>query len=279
VAKKSNNSSRKGSALPRQPRPPKSAQAKIAAVVAAGALLAAIAPFAQTPLDARAYPIVPPRHTATPSASPSASANPNVLPFGTPLAFVLDGTISSASSKAGQIVQAHLQAPIVVGGVTLAPAGTPAQIKIVDASPASNPDIYGYVDIFVRPMTLPDGRVLPLHAQATHLNVNVSAGHESTVDVEDTIGDIYAPTLLYHIFRKGRNFTLAPGAKINLRTQATIVALGNGAVAIQTPMPLAIDQDTPRSSFRAMPMATVNPSYRPPLPTPRDALTPGPLPT
>lgn len=249
-------------------------------MIAAGALLAAIAPFAQAPLTARAYPIDPVRHSATPSASPSINPNATILPFGSSLSFVLDGTISSSTSKAGQIVSAHLQQPLVVGGVTVAPAGTAVQIKIVDASPASNPDIYGYVDIFVRPMQLADGRVLPLHAQATHLNVNVSAGHESTVDVEDTVGDIYTPILLYHIFRKGRNFTLAPGATIRLRTQATLVALGNGTVAIQTPVPLVMDAETPLSSFRAVPIATVNPSYKPPIPTPNPHVTAGgPMPT
>jgi hypothetical protein len=262
-------------------QPPKSAQASFAGVIAAGALLAAIAPFAQAPLNARAYPITPVRHTATPSGSPSPSpsAPANVLPLGSLVPFILDGTISSSSSKAGDIVAAHLDKPLVVGGVTLAPSGTSVQIKIVDASPASNPDVYGYVDIFARPMQLPDGRIVPLRAPASHLNVNVSAGHESTTDVEDTVGDIFAPTLLLHIFRKGRNFVLAPGAKINLRTQATLVALANGTVAIETPPPLLNNQETPISSFRAVPMVTVNPSYRPPMPTPDSRITPGPDPT
>jgi hypothetical protein len=247
-------------------------------MIAAGTLLAAIAPFAQAPLDARAYPLVTPHHTPTPSTSPSptASVAPNIVPMGTSVGFILDGTISSSGSKAGDVIAAHLAKPLVVGGATIAPAGTQTQIKIVDASPASNPDIYGYVDIFVRPMQLPDGRVVPLRAPASHLNVNVSAGHESTVDVENTVGDIYAPTLLYHIFRKGRNFVLAPGATINLRTEATLVELANGTVAIETPTPLVVDQEAPISSYRAMPMVTVNPSYRPPMPTPDAHITPGP---
>jgi hypothetical protein len=234
-------------------------------------LLAALAPFA--PLHARAS--APPPNVSA-SATP---APPNILPFNSSLAFILDGTISSGRSKAGQIVPAHLAKPLVVGGMTVAPAGTPIQIKVVDASPASNPDIYGYVDIFARPLQLPDGRQIPLRPPATHLNVNVTAGHNSTSDVENTIGDIFAPTLLYHIFRKGRNFTLEPGATIWLHTEVTLVALKNGTVAIETPAPLIIDQETPISSFRAAPMVTVDPSYRPPLPTPDDHITPAPNPT
>jgi hypothetical protein len=234
------------------------------------------------PLNARAYPIQPVRHTATPSGSPSPTPSnpPNILPFGSMLAFQLDGTISSSTSKAGEIVEAHLLEALEVGGVTVAPAGTQVQIKIVDASPASNPDVYGYVDIFARPMQLPSGQIVPLRAPASHLNVNVTAGHESTTDVEDTVGDIFGPTLLLHIFRKGRNFVLAPGAKINLRTQATLVALANGTVAVETPSPLVnTNEEAPISSFRAVPMVTVNPSYRPPMPTPDTQITPGPQPT
>jgi hypothetical protein len=281
VAKKLNNSSKKANALPQRPKLlAKNAQVSFAGLIAAATLLAAIGPFAP-PLTARAFPIQTPHHklTPTPSASPTPTPPPNLLPLGSPLAFVLDGAISSSHSKAGDLVPAHLLKPLIVGGVTVAPAGTKADIKIVDASPASNPDIYGYVDIYARPLTLPDGRLIPLRAPASHLNVDISAGHSSTADIENTIGDVYAPTLLFHIFRKGRNFVLEPGATISLRTQATLITLSNGTVAIETPAPLVLDDETPGSEYRAMPMITVDPSYKPPLPSPDVRITPGPTPT
>ena len=157
----------------------------------------------------------------------------------------------------------------------IAPAGTPVEIRIADASPASSPDVYGYVDIFFRPMTLPDGTLLPLRAPAQHLNVNTSAGHDSTVGVENTIGDIFEPTLLYHVFRKGRNFTLEPGARINAITEATIL-VRHGVVAVETPAPLVLDEETPISSFRAMPMATPQASFKPTIQTPRPGATTAP---
>ena len=185
-------------------------------------MLAAIAPFALPRADA--YPIQTPRPTATPSGLPTPTPVPaNLLPYGSTLPFVLDGAISSSGSKEGELVPAHLARALVVGGVTVAPAGTPIQIHIVDASPASNPDIYGYVDIYVRPMLLADGRELPLRAPSSHLNVNSSAGHDSTAALENTVGDIFTPGLLLHVFRKGRNFVLEPGATIKLRTQAALV--------------------------------------------------------
>ncbi|HUA08679.1 MAG TPA: hypothetical protein VMA98_05340 [Candidatus Acidoferrales bacterium] len=237
-------------------------------LIAASTVLAATAPFA--PLPVAAYPL-----QRLPGAAKSPSPTPdtvpaNMLPLGTSLAFILDDTISSANSKAGQTVRAHLEHAMIVNGTTVAPAGTPVEIKITDASPASNPDIYGFVDIYIHPMKLPDGRSIPLHPPAAHLNINTSSGHDSTVDVEDTIGDLWAPTLLLHVFRKGRNFTLEPGARIRALTDATIVVSPDGTVAINTPAPLVLDADTPVSSFKAVPMATGQPSYSP-------ALTPPPL--
>ena len=182
--------------------------------------------------------------------------------------FVLDGEISSSSSKTGDIVKAHLEKALVVDGVTVAPAGTPIEIRVSDASPASNPDVYGFVDIFFRPLTLPDGRVIPLHARLSHLNVNVSAGHESTSEAENTVGDMWYPTLLFHVFRKGRNFKAEPGAHVTGITDASVVVAKNGAVAIETPAPLVLDAETPISSFRAVPMATVNATYSPKLAPP-----------
>ncbi|HTZ56265.1 MAG TPA: hypothetical protein VMB20_14525 [Candidatus Acidoferrum sp.] len=221
------------------------------------------------------------RPSGTPTATPSAPAN--VLPIGSPLAFILDGEISSSSSKAGDIVKAHLEKALVVEGVTVAPAGTPLEIKVTDASPATNPDIYGFVDIYFRPLTLPDGRVVPLHARISHLNVNVSAGHESTAEAENTIEDEWYPTLLFHVFRKGRNFKAEAGAHITGITDASVVVAKNGKVAIETPAPLVLDAETPISSFRAVPMATVNATYSPKLvpPTmgPGTPVPPGSLPS
>jgi hypothetical protein len=218
-----------------------------------------------------AFPLQTPRSSASPTASPKSP--PNILPFGSTLTFILDGTISSSSSRAGEIVKAHLEHALEIDGVTVAPAGSPIEIKIADASPASNPDIYGFVDIYVRSLALPDGRFIPLRAPASHLNVNSTAGHDATVGVENTIGDIFQPTLLFHVFRKGRNFVLEPGAHINAYTEATLMIARGGAVVIQTPAPLVLDAETPISSFRSVPMATPQASYKPPLQIP--SLTPG----
>jgi hypothetical protein len=194
-----------------------------------------------------------------PGASPKATPSPppNLLPFDSNLLFVLDDPISSKASKAGEIVRAHLKNPIVLLGRTIAPAGAPATIKIIDVSPSDILDTYGFVDVFFEPLHLPDGRIVPLRAPIARLSPRVTSGHESTVAAEDTVGDIVVPYYaLYQIFRKGKNFVLSPGSVLVAQTQATITELPNGTAAIVTPAPLAESTYIPKATFPVEPVAT-----------------------
>lgn len=196
--------------------------------------------------------------TPMPKATPSATPAPtNMLPLDSSLLLVIDEPISSKSSKAGQLIRAHLKSAIVVSGHVVAPAGTPAQVKIVDVSPSDIADTYGFVDIYFEPLPLPDGRMLPLRAPVARLTPRVTSGHESTVEAEDTVGDIVVPYYaLWQIFRKGKNFVLGPGSELPARTQATITAQPNGSIAIVTPHPLSPDLEAPNPAYSAVPMAT-----------------------
>jgi hypothetical protein len=218
------------------------------------AATASIVVAGQSP--ARAYPIAP---TPVPQASAQSTPQPvgNVLPFDSNLNFLIDESISSKSSKAGQLIGARLRDPLIVGGRIVAPAGTPAQLRIVDVSPADIGDVYGFVDIFFEPLQLPDGRTIPLRAPISRLSPHSTSGHESTVELEDAVEDEVIPYhFLYHIFRKGKNFVLGPGSEIPARTEATVTVLSNGTVAIQTPAPMHVDLQMPKSSFPAQPFAT-----------------------
>jgi hypothetical protein len=220
---------------------------------------------------------MPPTPMPKATSSPSAPAPGNVLPLASTLLFVLDDPISSKGSKSGQIVRAHLKADIVVGGHTIATAGAPAQIRIVDVSPADIADQYGFVDIFFEPLTLSDGRKLPLRAPVSRLSPEVSSGHGSTVGAEDTIGDIFVPYYpIYQILRKGKNFVLGPGSVIPADTEATLTMQPNGVTAIVTPHPLAESTETPISTFPTMPLAT--PFGPEALPRPRATPRPSPSP-
>ena len=230
-----------------------------------------------------AYPVAPtPAPTASTTPSPAPSGN--TLPFDSNLTLVLDAALSSSTSRAGQIVPAHLRDALSVGGRVVAPPGTPVQIRIVSSSAADIGDVYGFVDVFFEPMTLPDGRMLPLRAPVSRLEPHVSAGHQSTVEWEDTIEDQVVPYhFLYHIFRKGKNFVLKAGSELPARTEATLTLLSNGTVAIQTPRPLTEDLLVPKPTFPTQPPATpfgpAGGSKSRKTPSPLTTPTPTPWPT
>jgi hypothetical protein len=217
----------------------------------------------------------------TPSVTPPVVQG-NTLPIDSNLLFVLDDAISSASSHAGETVRAHLKDPIVLNGRTVVAAGTPERIKILDVSHSAIGDVYGFVDIYFEPLDLGNGVKLPLRAPDSRLEPHVSAGHESTVETEDTIGSMVIPYyLLYAIFRKGKNFVLKPGSVLIARTQADLVAAPDGAVAVQPPEPLARSQLIPDATFPVEPFATpFGPDARIPRPqTPLPSPTPSPAPS
>ncbi len=233
------------------------------------------------PIGAGRVLAVPVRTPAPPGpaskASAQPSAPPHTLPIGSSVLFVLDDTISSSASRKNDTVRAHLKEPLTIDGKTVAAAGTPVQIKVMDAEPAQMGDVYGYVDVYFLPMHLPDGREIPLRAPTAHLTVNVTAGHQSTVGVEDTVEDIIIPYhFLYHAFRKGRNFVLGSGSEIRARTEATISVTPNGAIAIVTPAPVIAGDDSPHASFSAAPFATPGPSFQPHTPKPKPSPSPTP---
>lgn len=211
-------------------------------------------PFGAVPTAAIPVPTRSPG--PTPRDEPLSSVPPSGLPFDASLFFVLDDPLSSASSHKNDLVHVHLQRALVIDGVTVASAGAPALIRVLATHPARSGDEYGTIDIAFEPVTIVDGRQLPLRAPVGHLTVNVSAGHESTVDAEDTAEDIFFPVaILYQIFRKGRNITLGKGAVVRAHTQASVTVDKDGAIAINVPAPIALPADRPAADFTALPLA------------------------
>jgi hypothetical protein len=158
----------------------------------------------------------------------------------------------------------HLKSDLIVGNRIVARAGTPATLRIVDTSAAKISDVYGFVDIFVDPLRLADGREVPLFLASSRLSPRDTTGHQSTVAIEDTLEDIVIPyAALYQIFRKGKNFVLHPGAELKARLDASLVASGRG-VEIETPSPLSASLDPPHPTFPVLPMAEPMPSAPPP---------------
>ncbi len=66
-------------------------------------------------------------------ASVAAAPQAIVVPAGTAIHFKLLRTISTATAKPGESVPAELTAPVVMGGRTVASAGSPAVVRISEA--------------------------------------------------------------------------------------------------------------------------------------------------
>lgn len=210
--------------------------------------------------------------TATPSPLP---AGKNILKLGASIFFVLDQGISSKTSRAGDVVRAHLKDDLVVGGQTVARAGTPVDVKISDVHRAKAPDQDGSVDIYFEPLTLVNQASLPLHTPTSHLTVNVSAGAESTAGITDQIKDIFIPGhMIYRLFRKGAQVQLDAGTLVRARTAALIDASRPGVPVVVPPPSVTISTDTPHAQFKPLPFYTTKPKA-----TPLPKITPSPPPT
>ena len=239
----------------------------------AAAIFAAFALAAVLLEPARAFPPPPPPAAATPSPTPT--PNPAAfLAVGAPIEFVLDETVSSKSSQAGSTVRVHLTKALVVGGVELAPAGSPGTIKIVSTRHAQAPDVDGAVQMLLEPLPLPGRGTLPVSLTRGFLQSDRTAGQQSTQGVMDTVEDILLPAaVLYQAFRKGHEMVLSPGTKILARVDASIDTSRAPVVVIATPAPLPLQTDVPHSRFTPIPLFTV------PTPMPRGTPKPSPSPT
>lgn len=207
----------------------------------------------------------------TTAATPSASAK--ILPVDSSVFFVLDGTVSSRGER-GATVGAHLRDAIVVGGNTLAAAGAPIELSIIDVRRALMGNVDGWVEVELRPLKLADGQMLPLRLPRSHIDRYVSVGQASTQETTDTIGDIFVPYhMLYHALRKGSDITLKPGTVLRARTGAAISIAGK-AVVLSTPQPFASSIDKPYAAFSPAPIFTPR-GFVAPTPKP----SPSPIPT
>lgn len=234
-------------------------------VLAAACAAAAVSAGPQT-ARAIVIPTPPPPPRVEPTSTPTETPNSTVLPLNSSLFFVLDDTIGS-HSKPGTIVHAHLRDAIILGGVTVARAGTPVGIEVTQASPAQVGGIDGTVEMYFESLPIAGNLSLPLTTPTARIDPHMTAGQESTRAVTDTVGDIFIPGhLLYHMLRKGGDVTLRPGTVIRARTAATL-GVSHGAVAIATPAPFVTTLDTPNPGFSVAPIYTP-PGYHPPTPKP-----------
>jgi hypothetical protein len=213
-----------------------------------------------------ALPAPAPPRSQPAGGSPAPAASGATLPFGSSILFVIDDAVNSGTTAPGTTIHMHLRAPLVVNGVTLAPAGTPASFSVVSTRKAQSGDVDGAVQIYVNPLPLP-GRSysLPLRAIHEYLTREVSAGMQATRATTDTVSDIFIPYVqVYQVLRKGHQMVMPVGTVLRAETAATIDASNPANVVLATPPPFVSNYDSPHSDLTPAPIYT--PAKAPPSP-------------
>ncbi len=252
-------------------------RAIVSASVAAAALACAVTPAARAlppPSAPEGLPRPVPTVTAT-AASPR-----SVLPYGSPIFFVLDDKVNSGTTAPGTVVHMHLRDPIVLQGTTIALAGTPATFTVVNVSKAQSGDVNGAIQIHIDPLALAGGLTLPVRAFHEYLTMEMTGGQIATRATTDTIEDVFIPyAQLYQVLRKGHQMVLPVGSVLRAETDATLDATHPKSLVISTPPPFVSNFDPPHADLTAAPFYTPAPMRPHPLPHGRPTLPPKPSPS
>ena len=169
----------------------------------------------------------------------TAESPPHVLPAGTTVVFVSEGRLD-AGTRAGSTDTLKLRDPLVLDGITVAPAGTPARLAV-----------YGYVN-------------------------DANGRHETGVALERF--QIPGVGLLPLKPLDPIVLPVAEGTQIRARTLAAIDHLGN-RLSIRVDFPFALSTDRPASYYTPTPARTPSPatmSPRGPRPLPSASATASP---
>jgi hypothetical protein len=161
---------------------------------------------------------------------------------GTLLTVVLDEPIDARTASAGSLVKIHLEKPLELGGVTLAPAGSPGTLKIVAVRKPAAPDRDGSLEFYLEPLPLASKGDLPLRSERETFPSEVKAG-----------------------------------SILRARTGAAIDATNPAAIAIVTPPPFVTNTDPIHSDFTPIPLFTIAPPPpKRPKATPAATASPSP---
>jgi len=110
----------------------------------------------------------------------TASARTIVVPAGTSIHFKLLRTINTASARPGQPVPAALTAPIVIDGVTVARAGSPAEVHISNAEASGRIGGSAKLTFSLASITLANGRTVGVRTSSYSREGKAHAKHNAT---------------------------------------------------------------------------------------------------
>ena len=252
-------------------------RAIVSAAVATAALACAVTPAARA-LPPPSAPLSLPR--AIPTVTPQPAASGAVLPYGSPIFFVIDDKVNSGTTAPGTIVHMHLRDRLVLQGTTIALAGTPATFTVINVAKAESGDVNGAIQIHLDPLTLAGGLTLPIRAFHEYLTMEMTGGQIATRSTTDTVEDVFIPYApLYQLLRKGHQMVLPVGSVLRAETDATLDATHPKSLVISTPPPFVSNFDPPHADLTAAPFYTPVPMRPHPLPHGRPSLPPKPSPS
>ncbi len=232
-------------------------------ILASGAVAVAVGAGSSV----RAIPVPEPPRSQPAGTSPTPTQSGATLPFGSPILFVLDDAVSSASTPNGTKVRMHLRSPLIVNGITLAQAGDRASFSVVSTRKAQSGDVDGAVQIYVDPLPLPTRHLtLPLRAVHEYLTRELTGGQLATRSTTDTVEDVFVPyAFLYQVLRKGHQMVMPVGTVLRAETAATIDATNPANVVLATPPPFVSNYDAPHADLTPAPFYTPAPVAPHPL--------------
>ncbi|MEA2162357.1 MAG: hypothetical protein QOK37_484 [Thermoanaerobaculia bacterium] len=110
----------------------------------------------------------------------SAAASTIVVPAGTSIHFKLRNRISTATARSGQTVPASLTAPIVVSGVTVARAGSPAEVRISNAEASGRIGGSAKLTFSLASITLANGNTVAVRTRSYSREGRAHVKHNAT---------------------------------------------------------------------------------------------------
>jgi hypothetical protein len=98
----------------------------------------------------------------TPTPTPVVEVSPTIVAQGTPLQITVNEALTSDTAKEGQYVAATVQAPVVVEGKTIIPAGTKAVLQVMNVDQAGKLIGAAQIHLVLAEMTV-NGKKLTVH--------------------------------------------------------------------------------------------------------------------
>jgi hypothetical protein len=176
--------------------------------------------------------------------------NETTIPRGTTLAFALDDTVGSATSRVDERVHGHLTHPGVVNGASVVPAGSEVSGAVVDATPSHR--VKGRAQVGIRFDTLRDAG--ETYSMVTPAIVR-TAPSQMTTDAMTVVIPAAAGAVLGGVFAGGKGAMIGgavgggAGVGYAMSQRGADIVLGAGtALRVKLLQPITVRVEPPHEA-------------------------------